>query len=78
VEDSDTIACIMTKVFEKDGIMPDQQRLIFKGRQLPDRETVKSADIKGGDTVSLVLSMRSGKTQRGALLDLSICKWLLA
>ncbi len=44
VEDSDTITSIKTKVFEKDGIMPDQQRLIFKGRQLPDRETVQSAD----------------------------------
>ncbi len=60
VEDSDTIASIKTKVFEKDGIMTDQQRLIFKERQLPDRETVQSADIKGGDTLSVFLSIRSG------------------
>ncbi len=58
MEDSDTIANYKIKDFEKDGIMPDQQRLIFKGRQLPDRETVQSADdIKGGDTLSLVLSI---------------------
>ena len=60
VEESDTIASIKTKIFEKDGITPDQQRLIFKGGQLHDLETVQSADIKGGDTLSLVLSMRSG------------------
>ena len=72
VEESDTIASIKTKIFEKDGIIPDQQRLIFKGRQLHDRETVQSADIKGGDTLSLVLSLRGGWTPRGALLDLSI------
>ncbi len=39
VEEGDTIASIKNKVFEKEGLAPDQQRLIFNGRQLPDGET---------------------------------------
>ena len=39
VEETDTIASIKNKVHEKEGLMPDQQRLIFNGRQLPDGET---------------------------------------
>lgn len=41
VEETDTIASIKNKVHEKEGLMPDQQRLIFNGRQLPDGETGK-------------------------------------
>ncbi|OAA64932.1 prohibitin-2 [Cordyceps fumosorosea ARSEF 2679] len=51
---------IKEKVEEKEGIPPVQQRLIYGGKQMTDDKTAADYDLKGGDTLHLVLALRGG------------------
>lgn len=61
IEPNDKITRIKERVEEKEGIPPQQQRLIFGGKQMSDEKTADEYNIVGGSVLHLVLALRGGK-----------------
>ena len=57
VEPDDTIRSIKVKIGKSESLLPQQQRLLYSGKNLKDEATLSDYRINGGSNVYLVTKL---------------------
>ena len=61
VEGNQTILSVKQQLEAREGISVVQQKLLFRGQNVPDNETIENCHISPGDVLHMALSLRAGK-----------------
>ena len=60
LDDNLTVGDLKKSLMEKEGISPDQFRLIVKGKVMIDDKTLRSYQLTSGTVINMVLALRGG------------------
>ena len=68
IDSSDTIGSVKDKIQDKEGVPPDQQRLLFRDKELENDRTLASYGIRKDCTLKLRLPLRGGGRKRPSII----------
>ena len=77
VESTDSIEAIKDKLFKKECLLPEVQRLLFAGKQLDEGKTLSDYNIQAGSTIHLIIRHRAGQPDY-AVSDWNSLKYVMA
>ena len=64
VEPDESVESLKNKLQSKEGIPPNQQRILFGGKQLDSKKSISDYGIEDESTMNMVLRLRGGRESR--------------